>query len=69
MKGVLIGAVATMGLAFVTILSFLWIRLLTKKERVAKKYTEVKKQVDPAASKKGYVSILTRKESRLLYIC
>lgn len=53
MKGVLIGAMATLGLALVVILSFLWIRLLTKKERAAKKYTEVKKQVDPEASKKG----------------
>lgn len=59
MKGVLIGATATLGLALVLILSFLWIRLLSKKERAAKKYTEVKKQVDPEASKKGGVSNLT----------
>ncbi|KAJ1438972.1 Protein kinase domain [Sesbania bispinosa] len=51
-KWVLIGAMATMGLALVMILSFLWIRLLSKKERVARKYTEVKKQVDSEASTK-----------------
>ncbi|XP_061364611.1 LRR receptor-like serine/threonine-protein kinase FEI 1 [Gastrolobium bilobum] len=52
MKGVIIGAMATLALALVVILSFLWIRLLSKKERVARKYTEVKKQVDPEASTK-----------------
>jgi len=59
MKGVLIGAMAIMGLALVMILSFLWTRLLSKKERAAKKYTEVKKQVDPGTSKKSGVSNLT----------
>ncbi|XP_019451111.1 PREDICTED: LRR receptor-like serine/threonine-protein kinase FEI 1 isoform X1 [Lupinus angustifolius] len=53
MKGVIIGAMLLMGLALVVILSFLWIRLLSKKERAVRKYTEVKKQVDPEASKKG----------------
>lgn len=67
MKGVLIGAMATLGLALVVILSFLWIRLLTKKERAAKKYTEVKKQVDPEASKKGN-SRRNRNESPL-FLC
>ncbi|TKY55126.1 LRR receptor serine/threonine-protein kinase FEI 1 [Spatholobus suberectus] len=52
MKWVLIGAMATLGLALVIILSFLWTRLLSKKERAAKRYTEVKKQVDPEASTK-----------------
>ncbi|KAK7265765.1 hypothetical protein RJT34_33388 [Clitoria ternatea] len=52
MKGVIIGAMATVALALVVILSFLWIRLLSKKERAARKYTEVKKQVDPEASTK-----------------
>ncbi|CAJ1944022.1 unnamed protein product [Sphenostylis stenocarpa] len=52
MKGLLIGAMATMGLALVIILSFLWTRLSSKKERAAKRYTEVKKQVDPEASTK-----------------
>lgn len=51
MKGVIIGAMSTMGLALVVILSFLWICLLSKKERAAKRYTEVKKQVDQEASK------------------
>ncbi|CAL0330643.1 unnamed protein product [Lupinus luteus] len=46
-KVVIIGAMSLMGLALVVILSFLWIRLLSKKERAVKKYTEVKKQVDP----------------------
>ncbi|KAK7388984.1 hypothetical protein VNO78_23815 [Psophocarpus tetragonolobus] len=52
MKAVLIGAMATMGLALIIILSFLWSRLLSKKERAAKRYTEVKKQVDPEAGTK-----------------
>ncbi|XP_020225653.1 LRR receptor-like serine/threonine-protein kinase FEI 1 [Cajanus cajan] len=52
MKWVLIGAMATTGLALVMILSFLWTRMLSKKERAAKRYTEVKKQVDPEASTK-----------------
>ncbi|KAG4932751.1 LRR receptor-like serine/threonine-protein kinase FEI 1 [Glycine soja] len=50
MKGVLIGAMAILGLALVIILSFLWTRLLSKKERAAKRYTEVKKQADPKAT-------------------
>ncbi|KAE9602168.1 putative protein kinase RLK-Pelle-LRR-XIIIa family [Lupinus albus] len=52
MKGVVIGAMSLTGLALVVILSFLWIRLLSKKERTVRKYTEVKKQVDPEASAK-----------------
>ena len=59
MKGVLIGAMAILGLVLVIILSFLWTRLLSKKERAAKRYTEVKKQVDPKASKNSGVSNLT----------
>ncbi|XP_027332680.1 LRR receptor-like serine/threonine-protein kinase FEI 2 [Abrus precatorius] len=51
-KGVLIGAMAIMALALAVILSFLWIRMLSKKERAARRYTEVKKQVDPEASTK-----------------
>ena len=43
MKGVLIGAMAILGLALVIILSFLWTRLLSKKERAAKRYTEEQK--------------------------
>ncbi|OVA00319.1 Protein kinase domain [Macleaya cordata] len=52
LNGVLIGAMSTMGLALVVLLSFLWICLLSKKERTAKKYREVNKQVDPDASTK-----------------
>ncbi|TYJ99108.1 LRR receptor-like serine/threonine-protein kinase FEI 2 isoform X1 [Cucumis melo var. makuwa] len=44
-KGVLIGAMSTMGVALVVLVPFLWIRWLSKKERAAKRYTEVKKQV------------------------
>ncbi|OMP04906.1 hypothetical protein COLO4_09206 [Corchorus olitorius] len=44
-KGVLIGAMSTMALVLVVLLAFLWICLLSKKERAAKRYTEVKKQV------------------------
>ncbi|XP_062168485.1 LRR receptor-like serine/threonine-protein kinase FEI 2 [Alnus glutinosa] len=50
-KGVLIGAMSTMGLALVLI-ALLWVWLLSKKERTVKKYTEVKKQVDKEASTK-----------------
>ncbi|KAJ7956331.1 Receptor-like protein kinase [Quillaja saponaria] len=52
MKGVLIGAMSTMGLALVIIIPFLWVSWVSKKERVVKSYTEVKKQVDPDASTK-----------------
>ncbi|XP_015577706.1 LRR receptor-like serine/threonine-protein kinase FEI 2 [Ricinus communis] len=51
-KGVLIGVMATMALTLAVLLAFLWICLLSKKERAAKKYTEVKKQVDQEASTK-----------------
>ncbi|XP_010550651.1 PREDICTED: LRR receptor-like serine/threonine-protein kinase FEI 1 isoform X2 [Tarenaya hassleriana] len=49
-KGVLIGAMSTMFLAFIMILAFLWIWMLSKKERAAKQYTEVKKQKEPTES-------------------
>ncbi|XP_061373501.1 LRR receptor-like serine/threonine-protein kinase FEI 1 [Gastrolobium bilobum] len=51
-KRVLIGAISTMGLALVIILSLLWICLLSKKERLATRDTEVKKQVNPESSTK-----------------
>ncbi|KAF5208256.1 Receptor-like protein kinase [Thalictrum thalictroides] len=51
-NGVVIGAMSTMGVALVALLGFLWICLLSKKERAAKKYREVKKQVDPDAGTK-----------------
>ncbi|KAI7986460.1 LRR receptor-like serine/threonine-protein kinase FEI 1 [Camellia lanceoleosa] len=44
-KGVLIAVTSIMGLVVIVLLIFLWIWLLSKKERAAKKYTEVKKQV------------------------
>ena len=49
-KGVLIGAMSTMGVALVVVLALLWVWLQSKKERAARKYTEVKKQVDKDAS-------------------
>lgn len=55
-KGVLIGVMATMALTVAVLLAFLWIWLLSKKERAAKKYTEVKKQVDQEASKHNHRS-------------
>ncbi|XP_057753628.1 LRR receptor-like serine/threonine-protein kinase FEI 1 [Arachis stenosperma] len=45
-KWLVIGAMSTMGIALVIILSLLWVRLLSKKERAARRYTEMKKQVD-----------------------
>ncbi|KAJ8771878.1 hypothetical protein K2173_027055 [Erythroxylum novogranatense] len=51
-KGILIGVMSTMALTLVVLLAFLWICLLSKKERAAKKYTEVRKQVHQEASTK-----------------
>ncbi|KAM2487312.1 hypothetical protein ACFX1W_039261 [Malus domestica] len=51
-KGVLIGTMSALGFAFLILLTFLWVRLPSKKERVTKKYTEVKKQVNQEASTK-----------------
>ncbi|KAA3475806.1 LRR receptor-like serine/threonine-protein kinase FEI 1 [Gossypium australe] len=51
-KGALIGAMSTMAVMLVVLLAFLWICLLSKKERAAKRYTEVKKQVHEDLSKK-----------------
>ncbi|KAL3845994.1 hypothetical protein ACJIZ3_003397 [Penstemon smallii] len=44
-KGAVIGAMATIGFAIIFLFGFLWIWLLSKKERAAKRYTEVKRQV------------------------
>ncbi|GER50002.1 leucine-rich repeat protein kinase family protein [Striga asiatica] len=44
-KGLVIGAMSMLGFAIILLLGFLFIWLFTKKERAAKKYTEVKKQV------------------------
>ncbi|XP_014507434.1 LRR receptor-like serine/threonine-protein kinase FEI 1 [Vigna radiata var. radiata] len=52
MKVLLFYAIAIMGVALVMVLSFLWTRLISKKERAAKRYTEVKKQVHPVTSAK-----------------
>ncbi|KAL1090220.1 hypothetical protein V6Z11_D07G073500 [Gossypium hirsutum] len=51
-KGVMIGAILTMALVLVMLLAFLWIYLLSKKERALKRYTEVKKQVNHDTSTK-----------------
>ncbi|KAL8150710.1 hypothetical protein V2J09_020518 [Rumex salicifolius] len=45
-KGILIGAMSTLGVSLVLLLSFMWVWFLAKKERAVKKYTEVKKQVE-----------------------
>lgn len=44
-RAAVIGAISTLGFVLIVLFIFLWIWLLTKKERTAKKYTEVKKQV------------------------
>ncbi|XP_022135002.1 LRR receptor-like serine/threonine-protein kinase FEI 2 [Momordica charantia] len=51
-KGILIGAMSTTGLVLVVLLAFMWARLLSKKERAAKSYMEVKKQKDREQSAK-----------------
>ena len=51
-KWVLVGAITIMGLALVITLSLLWICLLSKKERAARRYIEVKDQVNPESSRK-----------------
>jgi cytochrome oxidase Cu insertion factor (SCO1/SenC/PrrC family) len=52
---VLIGAMSTMSLALLVLLALLWVWLLSKKERTAKKYTEVKKQVDKEPSEQNFL--------------
>lgn len=44
-KAAVIGAMSTLGFVLIVLLGFLWVWLLSKKERAAKRYTEVKKQV------------------------
>ncbi|XP_062116425.1 LRR receptor-like serine/threonine-protein kinase FEI 1 [Humulus lupulus] len=51
-KGVMIGAMSIMGLTLIVLLLFLWTRLLSKKERAAKRYSEVRKQKVHEASTK-----------------
>ncbi|CAN4086094.1 unnamed protein product [Withania somnifera] len=50
-KAAVIGAISTLGFVLIVLFIFLWVWLLFKKERAAKKYTEVKKQVykEPSA--------------------
>lgn len=68
-KGVMIGAMSTMGIALVVLLSFLWICLLSKKERAAKRYMEVKKQVDQEASKPDSSSNLNKHAFQSIICC
>ncbi|KAK2993329.1 hypothetical protein RJ640_005365 [Escallonia rubra] len=51
-KGVLIGAMSTLGVALIVLVIILWVWLLSKKERAVKRYTEVKKQVHQETSTK-----------------
>ncbi|CAI0549473.1 unnamed protein product, partial [Linum tenue] len=51
-KGVLIAVISAMGITIIVLFGFLWLCLLSKKERAAKKYTQVKKQVHKEASTK-----------------
>ncbi|KAM7479976.1 hypothetical protein LguiA_028189 [Lonicera macranthoides] len=44
-KGAVIGAMSTLGIALIVLFIFLWVWLVSKKERAVKRYTEVKKQV------------------------
>ena len=56
-KGVLIGAASTMGLALVVLLALLWVWSLSKKERAVRKYIVVKKLVDQEAGELNAFSI------------
>ncbi|XP_021761680.1 LRR receptor-like serine/threonine-protein kinase FEI 2 [Chenopodium quinoa] len=51
-KGLLIGAMSMLGVALLVVVALLWVWSVSKKERAAKKYTEVKKQVEPEAGTK-----------------
>ncbi|RAL39033.1 hypothetical protein DM860_011519 [Cuscuta australis] len=51
-RAVVMGAMSTLGLGFIVLFVFLWVRAISKKERKAKKYTEVKKQVHKEACSK-----------------
>ncbi|WZZ44375.1 hypothetical protein YC2023_040634 [Brassica napus] len=55
-KGILIGAMSTMAVAFIIIFVFLWVWMLSKKERTVKKYTEVKKQKEPSETSKKLIT-------------
>ncbi|CAL9077078.1 LRR receptor-like serine/threonine-protein kinase FEI 2 [Musa acuminata AAA Group] len=45
LNGVILGAMTTMALALVSILGFLWICLLSRKEKLAENYVKVQKQL------------------------
>ncbi|KAK6929841.1 hypothetical protein RJ641_003935 [Dillenia turbinata] len=47
----LIGVMSILVVAFGILFGFIWVWMLSKKERAVKRYTEVKKQVEPEASK------------------
>lgn len=51
-KGLLIGAISMLAVAVIVLLAFLWSWSLSKKEKAAKRYTEVTKQVEPEAGTK-----------------
>ncbi|XP_059303879.1 LRR receptor-like serine/threonine-protein kinase FEI 2 [Lycium ferocissimum] len=51
-RAAVIGAISTLGFVLIVLFIFLWVWLLSKKERAAKKYTEVKKQVHKEPSAK-----------------
>ncbi|KAJ8423170.1 hypothetical protein Cgig2_020969 [Carnegiea gigantea] len=51
-KGLLIGAISMLAVAVIVLVVFLWSWSLSKKERAAKRYTEVTKQVEPEAGTK-----------------
>ncbi|CAH8350206.1 unnamed protein product [Eruca vesicaria subsp. sativa] len=55
-KGILIGAMSTMAVAFIIIFVFLWVWMLSKKERTVKKYTEVNKQKEPSETSKKLIT-------------
>ncbi|KAJ1379591.1 Protein kinase domain [Sesbania bispinosa] len=48
-----------MGIALVIILSLLWICLLSKKERAARRYKEIKKQVNQESNRKDGTKLIT----------
>ncbi|MED6169025.1 hypothetical protein PIB30_017390 [Stylosanthes scabra] len=58
-KWLLIGAISTMGIALVLVLLLFWICLPSKKERTARQYSEVNKQVNPESSSKGGTILIT----------
>ena len=60
---------STMGVALVVVLALLWVWLQSKKERAARKYTEVKKQVDKDASELDVSSNLSISLFIIIFFC